>query len=46
MDALEMAYKYYPNLWDKNRIEALVTKNLISREDADKLYMERDPVEE
>lgn len=35
MTIVEMAEKYYPRLWDKSRLEALVAAGRLSREDAD-----------
>ena len=32
-----MAEKYYPRLWDKDRLEALVAAGRLSREDADRI---------
>lgn len=37
MTVKEMAQKYYPILWNKERIEALVTAGKLSREDADEV---------
>lgn len=37
MTVVEMAEKYYPRLWDKSRLEALVSAGRLSREDADRI---------
>ena len=37
MTVAEMAEKYYPRLWDKDRLEALVAAERLSREDADRI---------
>ena len=37
MTVAEMAEKYYPRLWDKDRLEALVAAGRLSREDADRI---------
>lgn len=37
MTVTEMAEKYYPRLWDKDRLEALVAAGRLSREDADRI---------
>lgn len=37
MTVIEMAEKYYPRLWDKDRLEALVAAGRLSREDADRI---------
>lgn len=37
MTVTEMAEKYYPRLWDKDRLEALVSAGRLSREDADRI---------
>lgn len=37
MTIVEMAEKYYPRLWDKDRLEALVAAGRLSREDADRI---------
>ena len=39
MTVAEMAEKYYPRLWDKDRLEALVAAGRLSREDADMIIM-------
>ena len=44
MTVTEMAEKYYPRLWDKDRLEALVAAGRLSREDADRIMeMEEKP---
>ena len=35
MSVFEMAKQYYPRLWGRERIEALVTAGRLSREEAD-----------
>ena len=40
MTVFEMAKKYYPRLWDKQRIEALVEAGRLTREEADKIMEE------
>ena len=35
MSVYEMAKQYYPRLWGRERIEALVTAGRLSREEAD-----------
>lgn len=42
MTVYEMAQKYYPRLWDEDRIEALVYAGRLSREDADKILQDVD----
>ena len=37
MNVVELAEKYYPRLWDKDRLEALVAAGRLSREDADRI---------
>ena len=37
MTVKEMAQKYYPILWSRERIEALVAAGKLSREDADEV---------
>ena len=37
MTVKEMAQKYYPALWSRERIEALVTAGKLSRADADSI---------
>lgn len=38
MTVLEMAKKYYPRLWPKERIEALVAAGRLTREEAEQIY--------
>lgn len=33
MTAFEMATKYYPNLWDKDRLQQLLAANKITQEE-------------
>ena len=40
MNVLELAKKYYPRLWSKSRIEALVKAGKLTREEADEVYAE------
>lgn len=40
MTVFEMAKKYYPRLWDKQRIEALVAAGRLTREEADRIMEE------
>lgn len=37
MTVYEMAEKYYPRLWDKSRIEALVEAGKLTRKQADRI---------
>lgn len=37
MTAKEMAAVYYPRLWSRERLEALVAAGKLSREDADEV---------
>ena len=37
MTAKEMAAAYYPHLWSRERLEALVAAGKLSREDADEV---------
>ncbi len=37
MSVYELAQKYYPRLWDKSRIEALVRAGRLSREEAEEI---------
>lgn len=37
MTVYEMAQKYYPRLWDKERLEALVAAGRLTQEEYDKL---------
>lgn len=38
MTVLEMALKYYPRLWSKDRIEALVAAERLTEEEAAQVY--------
>ena len=38
MNVYELALRYYPALWNKDRIEMLVAVGRLSREDADEIY--------
>lgn len=40
MTVFELARKYYPRLWDKARIEALVAAGRLTREQADEIIRE------
>lgn len=42
MTVKEMSQKYYPAMWSKERIEALVTAGKLSREDADEVINGKD----
>lgn len=45
MSIYELAIKYYPRLWDKSRIEALVEAGRLAREEADKIIeLKADPL--
>lgn len=37
MTAFEMAMKYYPNLWDKSRLDQLLTAGKLTKEECDKI---------
>ena len=37
MSAYELARKYYPRLWDRARLEALLAAGRLSQEEFDKL---------
>lgn len=41
MNVVELAEKYYPRLWDKSRLEALVAAGRLSREDADRIMQNK-----
>ena len=41
MSVFEMAKRYYPRLWGRERIEALVTAGRLSREEADGIMGEQ-----
>lgn len=38
MSVLELAKQYYPRLWSRERIEALVAAGRLSREEAEEVY--------
>lgn len=38
MTVLEMATQYYPRLWSRERIEALVAAGRLTREEAEQVY--------
>lgn len=37
MSVYEMAQKYYPRLWDKQRIDALVEAGRLTKEEAEEI---------
>lgn len=37
MSVYELAQKYYPRLWDKSRLEALLAAGRLSQEEFDRL---------
>lgn len=37
MTVYEMAMKYYPNLWDKSRLDQLFTAGKLTKEEYDKI---------
>lgn len=37
MTVFEMAMKYYPNLWDKSRLDQLLTAGKLKKEEYDKI---------
>lgn len=37
MTVFEMAMKYYPNLWDKSRLDQLLTAGKFTKEEYDKI---------
>lgn len=37
MSVYEMAQRYYPRLWDKQRIDALVEAGRLTKEEAEKI---------
>ena len=41
MNVVELAEKYYPRLWDKSRLEALVAAGRLRREDADRIMQNK-----
>ena len=42
MTVLEMAKQYYPRLWSRERIEALVAAGKLTAEEAEEIYGEED----
>lgn len=40
MSVYELAKQYYPNLWGKERIEALVDAGRLTQEEADEIMSE------
>ena len=40
MSVYEMAEKYYPRLWDKSRLDALVEAGRLTAEERDKIVKE------
>ena len=42
MSVLEMAKKYYPRLWDKSRIEALVKAGKLTKKEAKEIMEDTD----
>ncbi|SCI97209.1 Uncharacterised protein [uncultured Flavonifractor sp.] len=40
MDVYELARKYYPRLWDRERLEALAAAGKLSREQLEQLLEE------
>lgn len=40
MSVFEMAKKYYPRLWDKARLDALVKAGKLTREEAEEITEE------
>lgn len=41
MTVYEMAQKYYPRLWDKSRLEALLAAGKLTQEEFDSLVTEK-----
>lgn len=41
MTVYEMARKYYPRLWDKSRLEALLAAGKLTQEEYDSLVTEK-----
>ena len=41
MTVYELAKKYYPRLWDKERLEALLAAGRLSQEEYDSLVTEK-----
>ncbi len=44
MTVKDMAIKYYPRLWSRERIEALVEAGKLTREEAEEVYASNMPV--
>lgn len=42
MSVLELAKQYYPRLWDKARIEALVAAGRLTEDEAKEVYSNAD----
>ncbi len=42
MTVFELAQKYYPRLWDKSRIDALVAAGRLTEAEAKEITAERD----
>ena len=42
MSILEMAKLYYPRLWDKSRLEALVEAGRLTAEEAEEITKEKE----
>ncbi len=38
MSVYELCKRYYPRLWDKSRVEALVKAGRLTREEADGIF--------
>lgn len=41
MSVYELAQKYYPRLWDRERLEALLAAGRLSQEEYDQLVAEK-----
>ena len=41
MSVYELAQKYYPRLWDRKRLEALLAAGRLSQEEFDRLVAEK-----
>lgn len=41
MSVYELAQKYYPRLWDKSRLEALLAAGKLTQEEYDSLVTEK-----
>ncbi len=41
MNVFEFAQKYYPRLWDKSRIEALVKAGRLTEDEAEEIMVEK-----